>query len=388
MATLEDEKIGFDDTFEIECVIYDMLERTISKAIDDELNKDGALTLIIAKETMLKNILSRNIDGLEEQQYMTVGPEGKTYLCGSWLMRPVLAEDGSFISTMDYIKSKIDYSNIVFLPNKTGVDLRKELWFAKNHNYTSYNLPKECRLESSAGGESPMGMPPMGAGGPPPGMGMPPMGAGGPPPGMGMPPMGAGGPPPGMGMPPMGAGGPPPGMGMPPMGAGGPPPGMGMPPMGADGPPPGMGMPPMGAGGPPPGMGMPPMGAGGPPPALLSTDELIAALKKAIGEAIKNTVLHSVDESVQKDNLPPPEDKENMIKGIVARNIAVMEESKYVFTEGGTVYVCGDWLLRQVSMEPAKIPLIGLLKQQFHQYTNIEYRPDIQGSALLAQLKK
>ena len=77
-----------------------------------------------------------------------------------------------------------------------------------------------------------------------------------------------------------------------------------------------------------------------------------------------------------------------MIKGIVARNIAVMEESKYVFTEGGTVYVCGDWLLRQVSMEPAKIPLIGLLKQQFHQYTNIEYRPDIQGSALLAQLKK
>ncbi len=332
MATLEDEKIGFDDTFEIECVIYDMLERTISKAIDDELNKDGALTLIIAKETMLKNILSRNIDGLEEQQYMTVGPEGKTYLCGSWLMRPVLAEDGSFISTMDYIKSKIDYSNIVFLPNKTGVDLRKELWFAKNHNYTSYNLPKECRLESSAGGESPMGMPPMGAGGSPPGMGMPPMGAGGPPPGMGMPPMGAGGP--------------------------------------------------------PPGMGMPPMGAGDPPPALLSTDELIAALKKAIGEAIKNTVLHSVDESVQKDNLPPPKDKENMIKGIVARNIAVMEESKYVFTEGGTVYVCGDWLLRQVSMEPAKIPLIGLLKQQFHQYTNIEYRPDIQGSALLAQLKK
>ncbi len=360
MATLEDEKIGFDDTFEIECVIYDMLERTISKAIDDELNKDGALTLIIAKETMLKNILSRNIDGLEEQQYMTVGPEGKTYLCGSWLMRPVLAEDGSFISTIDYIKSKIDYSNIVFLPNKTGVDLRKELWFAKNHNYTSYNLPKECRLESSAGGESPMGMPPMGAGGSPPGMGMPPMGAGGPPPGMGMPPMGAGGSPPGMGMPPMGAGGPPPGMGMPPMGAGGP----------------------------PPGMGMPPIGAGDPPPALLSTDELIAALKKAIGEAIKNTVLHSVDESVQKDNLPPPKDKENMIKGIVARNIAVMEESKYVFTEGGTVYVCGDWLLRQVSMEPAKIPLIGLLKQQFHQYTNIEYRPDIQGSALLAQLKK
>ena len=144
----------------------------------------------------------------------------------------------------------------------------------------------------------------------------------------------------------------------------------------------------MGAGGPPPGMGMPPMRAGDPPPALLSTDELIAALKKAIGEAIKNTVLHSVDESVQKDNLPPPKDKENMIKGIVARNIAVMEESKYVFTEGGTVYVCGDWLLRQVSMEPAKIPLIGLLKQQFHQYTNIEYRPDIQGSALLAQLKK
>ena len=168
MEDYEIESVRFDDSFEVQCVIYEMLQNTISKAIDDELKKPDAPPLMISKEIMLKNILAKNIDSLEDQQYLTVGPEGKTYLCGTWLMRPVIMPDGSFISTMDYIKSHMDCSNLIFLPNKTGIDMRKEMWFAKNHDYTSYNLPKECRIDSPTEGMMPIDMMNMPKG-PPPG---------------------------------------------------------------------------------------------------------------------------------------------------------------------------------------------------------------------------
>lgn len=168
MEDSEIESVRFDDSFEVQCVIYEMLQTTISKAIDDELKKVDAPPLMISKEIMLKNILARNIDSLEDQQYLTIGPEGKTYLCGSWLMRPVITPDGSFISTMDYIKAHMDCSNLIFLPNKTGIDMRKEMWFAKNQDYTSYNLPKECRIDSPTEGMMPIEMMNMPKG-PPPG---------------------------------------------------------------------------------------------------------------------------------------------------------------------------------------------------------------------------
>ncbi|MBQ7158784.1 MAG: hypothetical protein IJS09_05095, partial [Treponema sp.] len=166
MEEIAQESVGFDDAFQVECVIYEMLKTTISKAIDDELRKEDTPPLMISKEIMLKNILAKNIDGLEDQQYVTVGPEGKTYLCGSWLMRNVLTEDNVSISTMDYIKQHADCTNIVFLPNMTGVALRKEIWFAKNHDYTSYDLPKDCRIESPTEGMVPIEMMKMGMGGP------------------------------------------------------------------------------------------------------------------------------------------------------------------------------------------------------------------------------
>lgn len=213
MEAVEKETIDFDTSFDIECIIYDALKATISQSIDAEMEKDDNAP-IIAKEAMLKNILSRNIDGLEEEQYLTVGAEGKLYLCGSWLMRSVLSTDGTMKPMLEHIKQTTDCTNIVFLPNKTGAELRKELWFAQTEGYSSYDLPRECRINP------PPAMPPRGSMmGRMPGMasGMPPMGFGGPPPGaMGMPPLGAGGPPPGMmGMPPMGAPG---AMGMPPKG--------------------------------------------------------------------------------------------------------------------------------------------------------------------------
>ncbi len=323
MEKFEEESIGFDDTFEIECLIYDMLEKTISKAVDDELHKDGETPLIIAKETMIKNILAHNIDGLEEQQYMTVGPEGKTYLCGSWLMRPVLTDDGSYIPTMDYIKAKTDCTNIIFLPNKTGIDMRKELWFAKNTDYTSYNLPKDCRIENPEEGMPPIEM--MGMGGR-----RPPMGAGGLSAGMGRPPQ----------------------------------------PEAAHS----------------DTMAFAPAGEA---KALLSPSALIETLRKTISSMIENTIRQSVEESIDRDKLPQPKDKDSMIKGIAARNITEMEKGKYIFAgDDGTVYLCGDWLLRQIPVNGVRMPVIGFLKQQFHQYENIVYRPDIRGTILLSQMKK
>ena len=322
MKKFEEESIGFDDTFEIECVIYEMLEKTISKAIDKELKKDGTPPLLLSKDIMLKNILSRNIDGLEEQQYMTVGPEGKTYLCGSWLMRSVLNDDGSYISTMEYIKAKADCTNIVFLPNKTGIDLRKELWFAKNKDYTSYSLPKDCRLALPDETVPPVGMS---------GEGPFPAGAGGPPPGA-------------------------------------------------------FGGSPLSAPDRGPVSAASSSAAGG-QVNLHTVEALIDALKKTIAGAIKDTVSHSVDTSMEKDKISSHEDKDMIIQGIVARNLAEMEEGAYVFEVDNTVYVCGDWLLRQISVGPEKMPLIARLKQQFYQYENIVYRPDIRGKELLSQMR-
>ena len=305
MEKFEEEPIGFDITFEIECVIYDMLKKTISKAIDDELKKEDAPPLIVSKDIMLKNILIRNIEGLEEQQYMTAGPEGKTYLCGIWLMRPVLTEDGSYISTMDYLKANLDTTNIVFIPNKSGIDLRKELWFAKNKEYTSYNLPKDCRINSPVEDTSPMELMQM--------SGRPSM----------------------------------------------------------------------------PGMKPAESEKKTTEKPLLSISELFESLKKEIRTTLEETISHSVDENVAKTHLPPPPNKEMMVKGIAARNIDEMEKSQYIFIgPDDKVYLCGNWLLRQVVFGEAKLPFIARLKQQFYQYYNIEYRPDAIGTHLQAEMQK
>lgn len=318
MEEAENESIGFDMTFEIECAMYEALKRTISKSIDEELEKDSTTTLILAKETMLKNILLRNLDGLEEQQYLTFGPEGKIYLCGNWLMRSLLGNDMRPISTIDYLKQSVDCSNIIFFPNKSGTMLRKELWFAKNEDYPSYNLPKDCRVETPFE-KSPVISPPFMQKGPPPGI---------------------------------------------------------------------QGFPPQ-AGQPPMEMGRPPVQTESPDKKedLLPPESLLEQVKNEIRITLEETISHTIDKNAEESGLPIPDQKEGMIQAITARNIAEMEKFQYIFlAKDGTIYVCGDWLLRQVHFGESTVPMIARLKQKFYRYTNIEYRPDTAGIALSSDL--
>ena len=268
-----EEALIIDVDFDIQYNIYTALRSTISHAIDMEIQKDTQeFTVAVPKDLLLKNFLSRNIDLIDEDCYITLGPDNTVYLCGGWLLRPVQLDTGTVLMK-DYLlamltKAGIPTEKLVFAPDKTGVDVRKELWLKSDETNSSYNVPKSNR--NSFGEKSEFQRPPDAPDGPPfpPGMRMPPWGAppagmaGAMPPGMaaGQPPMGAGAPP--WGAPPAGmAGAMPPGMaaGQPPMGTGAPP--WGAPPAGmTDAMPPGMaaGQPPMGAGAPP--WGAPPAG--------------------------------------------------------------------------------------------------------------------------------
>lgn len=302
MEDYETESIDFDTTFDIECIIYNALYNTISQAISEEIEKDGSAP-IIDKEVMLKNILSRNIDGLEEQQYMTEGPEGKVYLCGSWLMRSVLSTNGELKPMGEHIKSLADCTNIVFLPNKTGSELRKELWPAQCEGYSSYDLPKDCRIAPSEAMQPHAG-PPMGMGRP---VGAEPL--------------------------------------VPPAHI------MPIEPVDVD-------------------------------------EDVFTKIKKEIYTVLTMTVSCAIDEDVEGKGTPASTEKDVMLRTIVSRNLDAMEKTQYLFQQGDTVFVCGEWLLREVTAGEKKYPMIAHLKTKFHQYENIVYRPDITGTALQAEMKK
>lgn len=111
---------------EIEFAMYSALEATISANVDQEVAAKGG-SLPFPKEVLVNKIIQKNIDELEANLYITRGKDGKIYLAGGWLMRPLLHE-GKMITTMDYIKKAVDCTNVVFVPNKTGAELREELW--------------------------------------------------------------------------------------------------------------------------------------------------------------------------------------------------------------------------------------------------------------------
>ena len=111
---------------DIEFAMYSALEATISANVDQEIVSKGA-QLPFPKEVLVNKIIQKNIDELESNLYITRGKDGKIYLAGGWLMRPLLHE-GKMIPTMDYIKKAVDCTNVVFVPNKTGKELREELW--------------------------------------------------------------------------------------------------------------------------------------------------------------------------------------------------------------------------------------------------------------------
>lgn len=110
---------------DIEFAMYSALEATISANIDAEIAAKGKLPF--PKEILVNKIIQKNIDQLEESLYMTLGKDGKTYLAGPWLMRPLLHE-GKMIPTMEYLKKAVDCTNVVFVPEKSGAELREELW--------------------------------------------------------------------------------------------------------------------------------------------------------------------------------------------------------------------------------------------------------------------
>ena len=111
---------------DIEFAMYSALEATISANIDAELTTRGG-ELPFPKEILLKKIIQKNMDDLEANLYVTLGKDRKAYLAGDWLMRPVLHE-GKMIPTMEYLKKAVDCANVIFIPNKTGSEVRAELW--------------------------------------------------------------------------------------------------------------------------------------------------------------------------------------------------------------------------------------------------------------------
>jgi len=114
------------DENDIEFAIYSMLEVTISHNIDMELAK-GKDKLPFPKEELIGKIIRKNMDALEASLYLTRGKDRKIYLAGDWLMRPVFYE-GKMISSIEYLKIVLNTENIVFCPDKSGTEVRKDIW--------------------------------------------------------------------------------------------------------------------------------------------------------------------------------------------------------------------------------------------------------------------
>ena len=146
MEDWESEKIGIDETFAINGLVYEVLKTTISTSINQEMNfgPRALAKTILPKETMLKNILAYNLDSLEEQCYLTTGADGKIFLCGDWLARPV-SYDGKMIPMMEYLKFNLTFADVEFVPYKSGEQFRKDNWKPRSELYTSYDLPKICK---------------------------------------------------------------------------------------------------------------------------------------------------------------------------------------------------------------------------------------------------
>lgn len=175
----EDEVLGIDTTFDVHALIYQVLKETISTSIDAEndkqLEKSVPVQMVIPKEKMLENILAYNLAHLEEECFLTTGAFGKIFLCGPWLMRPVLS-DGKMIPMMEHLKLCLSFDDVVFIPGKTGTQFRQSHWTPQNDHCSSYDVPKSCKIDGFKDIQPPPGMmgPPKGmppAGGPPPGMG-------------------------------------------------------------------------------------------------------------------------------------------------------------------------------------------------------------------------
>ncbi len=136
------EDLSLDCGCEVVFLMADILRETISRGIDEEAN-GGKLP--IPKEILLNKIFDVNLSRFDEECYITTGPEGKIYLAGSWLMRPLFFK-GRMVPTMFFIEDHFDSSKVEMIPEKTGVELRKELWSHLTIDGSSYDIPADAKV--------------------------------------------------------------------------------------------------------------------------------------------------------------------------------------------------------------------------------------------------
>ena len=112
---------------DIEFAIFSALEATIRHNVEAEIEAKKDAPLPFPKDVLVNKILQKNMDQLEAAVYITLGYDGKVYLAGDWLMRPVASGD-RFIPMIEYLKQTVDTKNIVFCPQKSGAEIRNEIW--------------------------------------------------------------------------------------------------------------------------------------------------------------------------------------------------------------------------------------------------------------------
>ena len=141
------EPLCIDFSYDINLLVHDVLKNTISTAIEGQIAKMPTQhRTMIPKQIMLENILAYNLDILEDQCYITTGADGKLFLCGPWLLRPVLC-DGKSITMMDYLKFHLTFDDVEFLPHRNAIEFRKRHWGPRSEVYSSYNVPRAAKID-------------------------------------------------------------------------------------------------------------------------------------------------------------------------------------------------------------------------------------------------
>lgn len=138
----DEELCCIDETFTIYEEFYKILKQTISHNVEKDrehipFNFDQFISMLVQLN------LNRNEDDL----WLTTGPYNKIYVCGKWLYRPIHI-DGKKMSTMQYLQSKLNNENIIFLPRISGKRLRKKIWYVKGEKPNSFNIPRKYRIDT------------------------------------------------------------------------------------------------------------------------------------------------------------------------------------------------------------------------------------------------
>ena len=137
-----EEVCTIDDSFTVYKELYQILKLTISHNLQRD-EKEIPFNL----DTFAEMIVRLNIERLEDNAFMTTGPDNTIYLCGRWLYRPVFYK-GKKISTLKYFRQVLSDCKIVYLPHISGAKFRKKLWISKGEKTTSFILPRNLIVDN------------------------------------------------------------------------------------------------------------------------------------------------------------------------------------------------------------------------------------------------